>query len=639
MYVGKEQYPINLTPLVDVSAATWKKQRGFDQLESAVLSLRNTHEVADLMELVRQEVVIDVDSAAQDAASQMQRVMASINDVQNLNAAAFIGATGEQMTLSSRKRSDRPEGLSFFRFSFSLDPSSIDARIRQKPVFFTFCLRLPQHRYHKAENRIEEIFSPIASTTPRKAAEGKMSSLFGTAQQLFKTPRAGRGDLSDDEEDAADMRSTADDSNDAIVADTQSTPKMNALFGGSSNIIIGYFGELDFIDNQEDFDNTFGVNPVILPTVPTKPEHQNAAKLLLDLSDQCRLDVYLDACRKFYVGTTSVDGTTSMMEVCREISELRMEYKDSNGRTVVDTPEELFMKVLALAGSLPECAKGWPIQLCSTYYTALSSSISCRMMACKDYTTPSLVGLDTKRLQLEALQQVRSGASRHHKELVEEDLRLDKKLRTMMRASGRNNQAHFAGGNEGSRSDELPVASRNEGYGSVHQYQGAQDVRGRGDMNGGNGNVYAYGQEPSLAEGVLSKYKGSPSVPTQRDPATGIEYPFDSEYNFVSRFPLGFSGCFICGATNHYSRSDCPKGIRNKDERRLFFNEMWAHKPHTKRPSVSFQYYNSIKIVIFDMKFLYCSMIYYQYTYTICLIQHEFCLIQHALCLIQHDIV
>ena len=67
VYVGKEQYPINLTPLVDVSSATWKKQRGFDQLESAVMSLRNTHQVADLMELVRQEIVIDVDSAAQDA--------------------------------------------------------------------------------------------------------------------------------------------------------------------------------------------------------------------------------------------------------------------------------------------------------------------------------------------------------------------------------------------------------------------------------------------------------------------------------------------------------------------------------------------------------------------------------------------
>ena len=64
VYVGKEQYPINLTPLVDVSEATWRKQRGFDQLESAVVSLRNTHQVADLIELVRQKVSIDVDSAA-----------------------------------------------------------------------------------------------------------------------------------------------------------------------------------------------------------------------------------------------------------------------------------------------------------------------------------------------------------------------------------------------------------------------------------------------------------------------------------------------------------------------------------------------------------------------------------------------
>ena len=81
IYVGKDQYPINLTPLVDVSSATWKNQRGFDQLESAVLSLQTTHEVADLLELVHQEMVINVDSAAQDAANKMKRVLASVTDV------------------------------------------------------------------------------------------------------------------------------------------------------------------------------------------------------------------------------------------------------------------------------------------------------------------------------------------------------------------------------------------------------------------------------------------------------------------------------------------------------------------------------------------------------------------------------
>ena len=67
VYVGKEQYPTNLTPLDDVSNPTWKKQLGFDQLETAVLSLRSMHQVADLIELVRQEILIDINSAAQDA--------------------------------------------------------------------------------------------------------------------------------------------------------------------------------------------------------------------------------------------------------------------------------------------------------------------------------------------------------------------------------------------------------------------------------------------------------------------------------------------------------------------------------------------------------------------------------------------
>ena len=91
------------------------------------------------------------------------------------------------------------------------------------------------------------------------------------------------------------------------------------------------------------------------------------------------------------------------MEVCREIAALKQEYKDGHGRLVMEIPEALFVKVLAYASSLPDCAKGWPIQLCSTYYTALASTISSRMMSDSAYISPSLVGLDTKKAQLEAL--------------------------------------------------------------------------------------------------------------------------------------------------------------------------------------------------------------------------------------------
>lgn len=126
VYVGKKQYSINLTPLEDVSVATWKKQREFDQLETAVISLRNTHQVADLMELVCQEIPLDVDSAAQDATNFMATVLTNACIVENLNASVFLTCTGNEAQLTSKKLADRPENIAFFCFTYNLDPSTID---------------------------------------------------------------------------------------------------------------------------------------------------------------------------------------------------------------------------------------------------------------------------------------------------------------------------------------------------------------------------------------------------------------------------------------------------------------------------------------------------------------------------------
>ena len=183
------------------------------------------------------------------------------------------------------------------------------------------------------------------------------------------------------------------------------------------------------MDKQDEFDKVFGNNPVLLPPNPTSVDGATTAKLLLDFSELCRLNVYLHACRKFYVGGSNIDKNTSAQEVCREISDLRQEWKDKHGNLIVDDPEELFTNFLSLAGNLPDSAKGWPIQLCSTYYTVPFRTISDRMMDSDDYIAPSLIGLDTKEKQLEALQTVREGATVQHEELVAEDDRIDNKLK------------------------------------------------------------------------------------------------------------------------------------------------------------------------------------------------------------------
>ena len=82
------------------------------------------------------EIPIDVHSVAQDSMKQMKRALVSTYDINNLNAFAFLIATGIQVQLKSEKVGDRPEGISFFRFSYNLDPISIDPIIIQTPTFF-----------------------------------------------------------------------------------------------------------------------------------------------------------------------------------------------------------------------------------------------------------------------------------------------------------------------------------------------------------------------------------------------------------------------------------------------------------------------------------------------------------------------
>ena len=42
----------------------------------------------------------------------------------------------------------------------------------------------------------------------------------------------------------------------------------------------------------------------------------------------------------------------------------------------------------------------------------------------------------------------------------------------------------------------------------------------------------------------------------KNDSKKGISYPHNKEYDFISRFPVGFCGCFICGGEDQFNRND-----------------------------------------------------------------------------------
>ena len=83
MYVGRDQYPVSLIQLAQVSDVAWKNKAGFYILSSTVNYLMGSHNVSALINLLDGEVPMDTYSALQNYEKQMISVIKSVIDVKN----------------------------------------------------------------------------------------------------------------------------------------------------------------------------------------------------------------------------------------------------------------------------------------------------------------------------------------------------------------------------------------------------------------------------------------------------------------------------------------------------------------------------------------------------------------------------
>ena len=100
-----------------------------------------------------------------------------------------------------------------------------------------------------------------------------------------------------------------------------------------------------------------------------------------------------------------------MQDICKKLSSLKQEWVLGDGKPSVDTPDELFNRTLQLATWLPDDATTWPLQLCSTYFSVLTSNLSHQMTEEDKFVMPVLHLLTTKASQLNALRSVRTSAA------------------------------------------------------------------------------------------------------------------------------------------------------------------------------------------------------------------------------------
>lgn len=99
--------------------------------------------------------------------------------------------------------------------------------------------------------------------------------------------------------------------------------------------------------------------------------------------------------------------------------------------------------------------------------------------------------------------------------------------------------------------------------------------------------VLAYGQR-SPAEETIQEYSSRTPNPMNfpvKD-IRGVFYPYrEDALSYISKFPLGFCGCFRCGVETAHTDgfTSCPKARAGDQTAKMaFFKELWIHKPHMK---------------------------------------------------------
>ena len=191
------------------------------------------------------------------------------------------------------------------------------------------------------------------------------------------------------------------------------SPKMSSFLGSSVpslNLLTTYHGPLDFVDVQTTFTSTFGSAPPLLhinhhslTSAGSPIKNPNLVpQILNDFFNWCKYDIFVCICRDNYVGYGYVpDNSQAMQEICKKINALSMHYTLG---TIIKTchPNNLYMKYLPLASSLPKNSTSWSIVLCTTYYNSLSEPLQNKMREKKFIMSP-LHTLSDKESQLCAL--------------------------------------------------------------------------------------------------------------------------------------------------------------------------------------------------------------------------------------------
>ena len=309
----------------------------------------------------------------------------------------------------------------------------------------------------------------------------------------------------------------------------------------------------------------FGTNLIILGPNPLTGISSDYLKKARLYADKYMLDVFLHICKDDYVQRDDTVSRGKLVhEICKSITKLREEYNERGSGHKTDTPDELYAKYISIISGLPDDASVWSINLCSTYFSALTTNLKEKMEEFS-FCIPPLNNMGTKALQIEELRTVRTSAVTSFRALDEEE----KRIRCLF----------------------PQLQSRRPPRDDEHQYNVYP-------VNNQVGRDICFNSE-SQAETTLAWCGGRDTSNRNPDTSTcsglyGNQYHYNPDDPlYLRKFPVGWKVCYKCGREDHWKRELCPEGNNNDPQMtETFHKELKCHKPAFRRstyaPRVSY---------------------------------------------------
>ena len=254
VYIKENKHHVTIMVMDPLTAPSWHEKSCFDTLRSnAYLLFNHNHTIADIVNMVIDEIPSNSNAAFQESQSTSDAVKVDILAVTNLTPETILDSKEQDVSIDLFKTlKDRDPDITFMWFWSAVDCYTANDRITMAgPLSTHFSICLPRHLSDSSDNSVT-LSSPVISVSNLPTSSNHTTGA-SIVRQLFTTPG---GDVT------TPMTTTIPTTTTLPFTSLKMGFLSRSSFSLSNTFSCGYYGFFDFLDDDK---NSWQLLAITLP--------------------------------------------------------------------------------------------------------------------------------------------------------------------------------------------------------------------------------------------------------------------------------------------------------------------------------------------------------------------------------------